>query len=486
MLANAVAPEAPAPAPEWLARCFPHTGAPDRIEHRLRRLDASETDVNGHVAGSVIVELIYPGLDGRDEVGQARIFLPPSLRDQPTRRVPLVHVAGYEIDEGGAAGLLARGYAVSTPHAHPLNPLGRGVHLDRAILHALLQLPCVDPRRVSIQGGSAGGWMTLMLTADAFPLLWAMADVPPIHWGYNAAYIASHQAMAGPAAGSDKPRLPLVQVVGGIAEQARALYGMPFESPAYLALSPLAHLDTISAPTQVIFTTADLLVPIDQVSTDLIQAPDPTLFPEGFSTALSDRLPAVDGQRTLLGALPAERCEVYRLPPAADPTRLGPGGAPQGAAKPLVLQFSADKPWSITVIDEGPPEPNVGHFKYHWALDHEPFRRWAEARGVVADQLTPPKLQRLMMRLRGAPWRPLTVRPHGQAAESAGNQLDYPEAERADVLTGLTAFAADDACATRLGSLYAELPPDLKALGETLGDGSPAAVRAALSTAAGP
>ena len=62
----------------------------------------------------------------------------------------------------------------------------------------------------------------------------------------------------------------------------------------------------------------------------------------------------------------------------------------------------------------------------------------------------------------------------------AANQLDYPEAERADVLLGLTAFAVDDACATRLAQHYANLPDTLKVLGPQLGDGRPTGVRAAL------
>ena len=41
-----------------------------------------------------------------------------------------------------------------------------------------------------------------MLAADAFPLVWAMPDVPPIHWGYNAAYIGEQQPLAGPPPGS--------------------------------------------------------------------------------------------------------------------------------------------------------------------------------------------------------------------------------------------------------------------------------------------
>ena len=46
---------AQAPAPEWLARLFPHTEQPDTLAHRLRRLEASEFEVQGQRAGSVTV-----------------------------------------------------------------------------------------------------------------------------------------------------------------------------------------------------------------------------------------------------------------------------------------------------------------------------------------------------------------------------------------------------------------------------------------------
>jgi hypothetical protein len=477
-LAEGVGAEAPAPAPTWLAALFPHTGARDRLASRLRRLDATEFQVGAQTAGSVIVELKYPGLDGRDEMGKARIFLPPSLRAESKVRVPLVHAAGYETNEAAVAGLLALGYAVSTPHANPLNPLGRGVNLDRAILHAARALPCIDPLRVSIQGGSAGGWMTLMLTADAFPLVWSMPDVPPIHWGYNAAFIGDNQVHAAAAPGATQLRLPILAAVGGIVQQARTLYGVPFESPAYLATSPLAHLDTITAPTLTVFSTADLLVPINQVGPKLVKPHDPKLFPEGFHIAMTDRFPAVDGKRTLLEALPSPRYELFEIPPPENPVR--PGA--QGAAKAVSLPFSKERTWSIVVLDEGAPEPMVGHFKYQWGLDHEPFRKWAESQGVTPDQLTAPKLQRLMKRMAGEPWRPFRARPGSKGDEVPGNVLDYPEAERADVLLGLTSFAADDARALRLALLYGALPADLKRVGPRLGDGTAGGVRKALAS----
>jgi len=485
-------------APEWVERLFPHTGAPDRMAHRLRRVDAVEIDVAGRKGAMVTVELRYPELDGRDTTARARIFLPPALNASPARRAPLVHNAGYEIDAGGAAGLLARGFVVSTPHAHPLNPLGRGVNLDRAILHAARALPFVDPLRVSIQGGSAGGWMTLMLAADAFPLVWAMPDVPPIHWGYNAAYIGEQQRLAAAPEGTTTPRMPVLLAVGGIAEQSRALYGMPFEHPAYLAVSPLAHLDTITAPTLVTFSTADMLVPIDQVSPRYVRKPDRSKFPAGFTTAMTNRFPGVRGRRALLEALRPGSFEVAVLPAPANPVLLPFGAPPSGPPAKAELPFRPGRTWNIVVIDEGPVEPAVGHFKYHWALDREPFRAWAEANGVQADQLTQAKLERLMKRVLGEAWRPFRFRPGGKNPEVAANVLDWPEAERQDVLLGLRAFAEDDLRAAWLAHLYDRLPRRLRAFGPRLGgeapagqrdwtsrvsDGTPAAVRRALEAA---
>lgn len=467
-------------AAEWLTRLFPHTGQPGRMANRLTRREVREVSVNGQPAGVVTVELLYPELNGQIVTGRARIFVPPAVREGSGRRVPLVHVAGYEIDERGAVGLLAKGYAVSTPHAHPLNPLGRGVKLDLAILHAVRQLPFVDPLRIGIQGGSAGGWMALMLGADAFPLTYVMADVPPIHWGYNAAYVHDNRPVAAPPPGSAEPRMPVLWAVSGIAEQSRSTYGVPFESPTYLALSPLAHLETITAPTLVVFSTADALIPIDQVSPSLVRPLDPGKMLPGFRSAMSGRFPGVGGKRTLLSALPRDRYALFVVPPGPDPVRVDPRTPPRSPGMPLSLPFSVERTWSVVVLDEGPIEPDVGHLKYHWAVDHEPFRRWAEARGVTAEQLTAAKLQRLMKRLRGEAWRPMQIRPGDKGDPVSAYLMDFPEAERADVLLGLLAFASDDRRAVHLARLYARLPRRLQVLGRNLGDGTAAGVRQAL------
>lgn len=466
--------------PGWLEKLFPHTGPPGRAENRLRRVVATQVASNGGTAWSVIVEVRYPDLYGEQCTGLGRIFLPEEISKGTGKAYPLIHNAGYELDEASGVRLAARGYVVSTPHAHPLNPLGRGVHLDRALLHAVSALPLVDSRRIGIQGGSAGGWMTLMLAADAFPLVYAMPDVPPVHWGYNAAYIARNQHVAGPVPGSDQPRLPVLQVVAPIAEQSLALYNQPFDHATYLAVSPLAHLTTITAPTLLTFSTADVLVPIEQVGRRFCRPEEPGRFPAGYDSELGKHFPGIRGKQSLLDLLPRERYRLFVVKPPANAPRLSANGSAAGQPVALTLPFDTERSFSIVILDEGPREPDLGHFKYAWALDQEPFRSWAERQQVQPQQLTRAKLERLMKRYLGEAWVPFTVRRKPDGPEVPANALDFPEAERADVVRGLRAFAEDDRCAEHLAHLYKWLPRRYRVLGEGFSDGSAHAVRATL------
>jgi hypothetical protein len=146
------------------------------------------------------------------------------------------------------------------------------------------------------------------------------------------------------------------------------------------------------------------------------------------------------------------------------------------------LPFSKERVWSLVVIDEGPVEPDAGHFRYAITPGQEPFLQWAFARGVTADQLTQPKLTRLMMRMLGREYRPFSTRPEGAAEPIDAVRLDFPEAERQDVLRGLLAFADDPARAMRLAERYQELPGELKALGPPMGN-TAEEVRSALTRA---
>ncbi|MBI2299881.1 MAG: prolyl oligopeptidase family serine peptidase [Armatimonadetes bacterium] len=479
VLANEVGVEQPAPVSPAVAALFPYTDVPDHLQHRLRRLETQDLEVDGKLGGVVVVELEYPRVDGQPEKGQARVFLPPELLADPGTPLPLVHAAGYELDDGSAVGLLREGLIVATPHAHPLTTLSRGPNLDLALLHAMRAQPWVDGRRILIQGGSAGGWTTLMMAAETFPLVGAMPAVPPLDWGYNAAYIAGQGAVADVPADPTKSKTPVLAAVRAIVQQLETYFNVPYESDALRALSPIAQLETITAPTQVFFSTADMLVPVDQVSAAHVQPHDAALFPAGFATSPAACLKGRP-VRTLAEVLPAERAEWFVPELAPNTAKLRADGSVEpGTPPPLKMPFSTERQWSVVILNEGPVEPQVGHFKYAWGNDTSGFRHWALAKGPQPAQLTADKLRRLMLRLAHRPWLTGSIQPHGAAAPQEICLLDWPEAERADVLTGLRDFAAEDACALRLAELYKALPDELKGLGLSLGD-TASAVRGAL------
>lgn len=472
----------PLPAPQWLAQLFPHTEAPDECAHRFRRIEAIEVPVGEATGGQVTVEFLHRVVTGEVETARARVFLPPQLRADPKAQLPLVCSVGYEAELDGAMALLSQGFVVSTPHAHGENPLGRGPNLDIALLHAVRALAFIDNERVMIQGGSAGGYTALMVAAEAFPVLCVMPDVPPVNWGYNAAYFCRNGEEAtriDPATG--QPSMRVLHVVLPIGQAGVESLGSDTDGASWLMSSPLEHLETLTAPIQAVWSTADMLVPVDQVGPQFTRGRDAGLFPQSFTTDLNQLMKRPETRRTLMQALPDEVREVFVVP-VPDAPVLEYEIEPDGPPAPIDLPFSPARTWSIVIIDEGPAEPDCGHFRYALTCSHEAFRAWALGRGLAAEQLTLEQLRRLMMRLQGAEYRPFTVQPEGCARPIDGVRLDFPEAERQDVTAGLMAFSRDGERAQRLAEFYGQLPGELKRLGEKLG-GTPAAVEAALVAA---
>jgi len=456
--------------PAWAAALFPNTDPPAQCEPRFRRMAAEEIPVGDRRGGQVTVELLHRDVYGETQTAQARIFVPPALVDDPTLRVPLVHAAGYEIDAGGASGYLVAGFVVTTPHAHPQNPISRGPNLDTAILHGARALPFIDDSRVLIQGGSAGGYTTLMLAAETFPLTAAMPDVPPTNWGYNAAYFIRNRERARQVpAGETQSPLPVLNVVIGLADDGVKMLGPDTGSDAWLHMSPISHLETITCPTQVTFSTADMLVPIDQMSRALVRKPPAGMFPEGFTMRLNDCVAPASARRTLLDVLDRDRYELFVVAAPHGAEELRPGASPTRPAAHVPLPFSEQRTFSLVVIDEGAPEPWVGHLKYYLNADRTAFREWALSQPIAPGQLTQAKLERLMMRYAGRPYREVRAVPEGRLAPMTLTTLDFPEAERADVLRSLRTYAKDAACAERLVALYRKLPKRLRVLGERIG-----------------
>jgi hypothetical protein len=435
-------------------------------------------DIKGGV--EVIVGLQYPGVENGDRAGLGKLYLPTLLRDEPEARALLVHAAGYEIDRAMGEGMLANKVIICTPHGEEPNPLSRGENLDLAILHRVRALPCVNDAMVTVMGGSAGGYMTLMVTAETFPVTCAMPDVPPVNVGYNCGFIVQAKPFAErQPAGQDHPDLPVTLAVYPIAEGAVQVLGEDVNTQGWLNASPVVRMQEITCPTLITCSTADMLVPMNQFSRDLVKPIDRTAFPEGFTLDMDKVLTDPTKRLELLSTVPERDIEVFIVPCPADAPKLGWDGQPQGPGVPPVeVPFSEAKRFSLVVLDEGAPEPQVGHFKHAVGLNKDKFMTWVLTHPQGPEQLNAAKLGRLMMRLAGKDAHPQTVKRNGK--EQPVNRLDFAEVERADVLRSLRTYCQGAGCREHLQELYKALPEDLKSLGAGFGDASAEAVQAAL------
>ncbi len=416
---------------------------------RLRLVETTRMPSTRQPVIKALVEFTYRDPRGKETTGKGKLFFPETVQEPATSR-PLYFGAGYELDDATAAGHVERGFVVVTPRALEANPLVRTINPDVALLHIMRSLPFVDDARVVIAGGSAGGYATLLLAAETFPLSGAAPDVPPVNWGYNAAYFL--QKERGQKQGADAPKTPVFDVIIPIVKQGLGVYGDDTSGETYFRNSPLAHLETVTCPVSVYWTTADMLVPIDQVGAKWVRPFDAKKFPAEFTFDPAKLTTSPAGQKRFVEALKESDYELLELSEETVKQRLAQA---QSSKQPAELPFSADKRWSITILDEGAPEPHVGHTKYPVPWSQRKFLDKAAATKIAANQLTATKLERLMDRYAGQEWLPSGGLTH----------LDDPESERADVLRGLKTYVAVSPDHARtFADLYAKLTASRRVL----------------------
>jgi len=306
---------------------------------------------------------------------------------------------------------------------------------------------------VVIGGESAGGWMTLLLAAETFPLAGAAPDVPPMNWGYNAAYFFKQLDKAGPKGGS-APKVPAMFGVGTMLKQCLTVYGGDYDDPTWFADSPIAHVPSITCPVSAYWSTADVLVPINQIGARWVQPFEKSQFPDGFTMDPEKLMASRNGRLSLVDVLPAGDYEVFNLTVPNGTSRHNTAGG-AGTPKTRELPVSSDKLWSISIVDEGPPEPGVDHRKYDLLPTRNAFLERIGTGKIATSQLTAVKLERLMDRYAGKEWLPSRLK-----------HLDFPESERADVVRGLRTYVqASPANARKFPELYSQLPPARRVLG---------------------
>jgi hypothetical protein len=405
---------------------------------------------------------------GRARSAEARLFVPEDAK-QP---VPLVVALHYEMGLAGAAEYLAEGWAVMTPR-QALNQFGEGVNLNLALLSACRLMPFVDQQRVALTGSSAGGYMTLMAASESFPIAAAAPVVPLVSIPYEVEYYAKNigpaRCRAKDEKGDDVPRVPVFcQVAEMVKGFAAFLEPLEKDWPTWLGNCPNGVMDFVTCPALATFSTADVLVPINQVGDGFVQRAPTGAFPRGFEFDRRALVAPPGARKTFMQAV-GRRARVFnvKIPDNLTPFWEEEKPGNQVAAYNIPCVFSKRAPFSVVILDEGPPDPRVGHFKYRFAYSILPFfRHWFGKKVPLAvEQLTAGKLERLMRRFGGEDFERLRGYEQGGKALVSLTRRNRPGKEKADVIIGLRAYAGSSAAhQEHLRDLYRRLPAALRAL----------------------
>ncbi len=432
--------------------------------------------------GYATVEIPYRDIEGNPKNGQGRLYIRRQDLESGKPVPPLCHVH-YEKDLGGAKHWCERGWAVATSHygsrdngEYPLELcIGDSNNLSRALIEWVRRLPFIDRAHLHIDGGSAGGYMALAMSADMFPVCATTADVPVCNWAYNLNYFDANRPVSGyPMSGVEgaealkKSPLPIVYIVSVLIEQSMDVFGKDLSADAYYLVSPIAYLDRIANPVMIQCATGDMLVPIDQMFRNVEHPFDPAEFPEGYVRDF-DKLTLCKKARVRVDeCIPKERLNVVKMPLQEGMHEIKLAYFLKEEEEPppppeLNRPWDEDKQWNVVVLDEGSPKPYSPHSRYKWNTTPYGFAEAYQKATPDPSILNGPKLERLLQRYVGKLDGMATLAKTGEPM----NRLNFAALERRDVVQGLLDYANLGAGhAQRLVELYAKA--SIKPFGDTL------------------
>ncbi len=458
-------------AADWLAQAVP---SEQGFEGAVTVVSAA-ADEEGF--GTVTLDVPYLDLHGNPKTGQARVYL---LENQYTagKRLPVFCHPHYEKDAGGAKNWCRKGWLFVTPHygsgpgeyeidAAPCD----SYNLSRAIIQWARRLAVADRTRLHIAAESQGGYMTLAMAADIFPVTSAAPDVPVLNWCYNLNYFEVNKPISKyplpPDRVGESP-MPPMHNVSMLADWVARDFGKPFNTETYYRLSPVSYLARITCPVLTTSYTGDMLVPIEAATRTHLRPYDRARFPEGYLRDFDALTTYAPARKTLEERLPGGTYKVKTMGLQKNSYEITFDYFTGAKKRPKVRPTMEDRPWSkrtqwsILYLDEGGPAPYAAHSTYEWKTASESFAAYYQTAQIKPSLLTAEKLAWLIARYEGKlPGVPML------ADGIPANRLNVPLLEQLDVVSGLLDFASLGVRhEKRLRTLYASNPE--KPLGDSL------------------
>jgi len=421
----------------------------------------------------VTVTIPYLGMNGETLNGQARFYYKQELVES-TEKIPVYCGVHYESSDGTIRKYCDMGMAVVTPYFGEISikfPFGNSINFSKAMIQWARRLPFVDCSKMIFGGVSGGGYMTLAMGSEFFPLGALVSDLPCPNWIYGMNYLLDNQESSGCYLPQDKQKpLPVLALIAPGADLALTIFENDLKSKTWYTLSPVSYVDRITAPTMVLAATGDMLCTIEMITSKKFFALNRGEFPDNYVRDLETLTLETEGNVTLDNSIPKEKLATHIIPAPKDlhqfslndPKILDDAAYDLEPPKEIDRPWSKEKQWNIVILNEGAPLPYIGHNRYLWNTSNRTFVNYYKNREADVEQLNAAKLKRLLERYSGE-LSEVALLVNGKPA----NRLNFEQLEKLDVVTGLWDYAnTGPEHAGRLLELYNS--SSLKPFGERL------------------
>ena len=391
-----------------------------------------------------LVRVPYLDIYGKPAEGFARVVVDRKRLLAGASLPAFCHVH-YEMGVDGAKKWAARGWAAFTAVYNEEAPIaaspGNGNNLARAVIQWARRCSFVDATRLHLDGGSQGGYMVLAMSADMFPVTSATADAPVANWAYNFSYFEANRPLVSGYEDPFKAPLPIMAAVLQLADMAYQDFTDDLADDAWYYVSPISKIPYITNPIMVLTGTGDMLVPMDQMTSEYIHDCDFSNLPEGYQRDF-DALTRNEKARVRLeDLLPPDRVFTYMEPLQENSyvvsleMRLGKEEHPDTKPALIDRKWSPDHQWNLYYLDDGCILPYSDHFTHAWNTSPDTFVAHYHDVTPAVDILTDQKLLRVLERYDNA----MSGLPNLKNGETI-NRRNYDVVERRDVLSGLLAY----------------------------------------------
>ena len=315
-----------------------------------------------------IIDLPYITKERKVSKRKLRLYTP----NDAIKPMPLIFVPHYEMPEDALEmrEYLKEGWAVASCAEFNGGEYNKTITDDdlvfnNAMLYYLRNLDEIDSERIAVVGGSAGGYMTLMLNALQSGICCAVANGPITNFYFNFKYYfpkANAYNLKAIMAMTEEERkdvvtmlsklpIPFVGAIGGGAGFTAALENFPDENEVerWEAFSPTAICEAFGNPIYITSCTSDILVPVDQITRRFTYKENGESLPKGFDCTLPDNLFG-KLKYSLEERLPSDQVNVFLRKVMTD-------------GSDTVYEFDDTKRFQIFITDEGAPESYCSHNK---------------------------------------------------------------------------------------------------------------------------